>query len=269
MPTVIDENIRKQAFWLYGVIVGLAVKEALTHVLPHIFKEQINLLERHIPEMIRLFVFLVLCVRFYLGAAQYFDEAYEKKHPATVIPFDPPAENIGTAQVNEAPPVLENKYKKKSFGLDFLVGFFHFLIFSALALSICYDESGWNNEISIYLFPSVLLTILLYDVVWLLVNIKKHTFALIKLWTFLNVVTVVVCAATFGAVWVVYHMKEAKFQYFVAEAIAFIPLLLLSALDIAELIAGTSIIRRMLSWIAGNLGSLASSRQGDATTDAT
>lgn len=254
MPTIIDENIRKQAFWLYGVIVGLAVKEALTRVLPHIFKENADQLERHLPEIARLFIFLILCVRFYLGSTQYFDEAYEKIHsveaPAQTSENATPENEVTT-------PIPENKYKKKSFGLDFLIGFFHFIIFSALALSICYDESGWSNEISYLLFPSFLLIILLYDILWLLLNLKNDTFDLIKLWTFLNVVTVLTCAIVFGIVWLVYHVRGAKFNYFVAEFWAFIPLLLLSALDLAELIYGTFLVRRILSWIARKLGSLA------------
>lgn len=243
MPTTVDDNIRKQAFWLYGVIIGLAVKEALTHVLPHIFKAHVSGMVQHLPEVLRLIVFLVLCVRFYLGAAQYFDEAYEK------VDVQPSTEE-------GALDSEESQYKKKSFGLDFLFGFFHFLIFSALSLSISYDETR-PGEISNILFPILLLIILLYDVLWLVANWRNDTFHLIKLWAFLNIATVAFAGFAFFITWLVYRLSDIEFNYFIAEMVALIILLLFSALDIAELIIGKPIIRLFLAWVSRQIASLA------------
>jgi len=243
MPTPIDENIRKQAFWLYGVIVGLAIKEALTNVLPHVFRaSKAGEMGQHMPEVVRLVLFLILSVRFYLGATQYFDEAFEKIHP-----------RIGS----DGTITEENQYRRKSFGLDFIVGFFHFLVFSALALSITYDETA-PNEISNLLFPVILLIILLYDLVWLVLNWKNDTFPLIKLWATLNTITVIFSAVCYFLVWLYYVLQGLQFNSIYAEMIALVPVFLVSVLDIAELIIGKPVIRHFLSWLGNKITSLGS-----------
>src|SRR6478672_10322850 len=90
------------ALWIYGVIVGLAIREALTHVMPLALvppsaaplldqltpelKKLAQVLQYHPPPPatgqliligIRLVVFLVMVVRFYFGSVQYFTTMHD------------------------------------------------------------------------------------------------------------------------------------------------------------------------------------------------
>src|SRR5258708_36586817 len=106
-----SEGLRKQSFWLYGVIVGLAIKESLETVVRHLISPPPGLLHDTLPESSRLLVFLFLIIQFYLGAVWYFDEVYEN-------------------------PETAKDYTDKNYAVDFLFGLIHFLFFFAWALSI-------------------------------------------------------------------------------------------------------------------------------------
>lgn len=149
-------GLHRHAFWLYGVVVGLAIQQALLSLLPKLIDPNDTRIGSW-SEALRLFVFLLLIIRFFLGSAAYFDEVY-----------------CGTQS---------DKYDKKSYGLDYLLGFVHFVVFFGWALTIDLQQSPS------YLFPSMLAFILLYDLVWLWVSRNNDTANRIKLWAFVNALT--------------------------------------------------------------------------------
>jgi hypothetical protein len=202
-----EEGLHKHAFWLYGVIVGLAIKESLIGVLPQFFSKTARPYE-HLLEGVRLFVFLILITRFYLGAVKYFDDAYA----------------CGEA----------DSYKTKNYLIDFLIGFFHFLFFFALAISIDVHERPER------LFPLLLIGILVYDLPWLLINWYNDTYHLIKLWAFVNLGTLVVGSFTYLG------FRSLGYSRGTSEIAALCWVLIVSLVDIAEMISRQEIFARGL-----------------------
>lgn len=166
--------IYKHAFWLYGVIIGLAIKQAIDSVLPHWINPAAvpaNIHPTHgkYLEWLRLFVFLFLAVRFYLGSAYYFGQVHESD----------------TADAD---------FPNRSFGTDFILGFLHFLGFIFLASTI-HVHSGEPMR----LFPLGVIFILGYDGVWFLYSWASHLDSrrLIKWWAIVNLFIVLACIATY------------------------------------------------------------------------
>jgi len=76
------DGLHKHAFWLYGVIVGLAVKEALVSTVPDILTPTEPKWES-IIDFSRLVVFVFFITRFYLGSAYFFEESILVRTPPT------------------------------------------------------------------------------------------------------------------------------------------------------------------------------------------
>jgi hypothetical protein len=180
-PEVVEDDkaIYKHAFWLYGVIVGLAIKDGVDSVVPHLINlggaASANV--AHPPhglylEILRLFTFLFLAVRFYLGSAYYFGLIHESNQGAILFP-------------------------RRSFGSDFILGFFHFLAFAFLALTI-HVHVGEPMR----LFPLGVAFVLGYDVVWFVYSwlYKLDTRRKIKWWAIVNGGVLVICVALYLSV---------------------------------------------------------------------
>lgn len=190
-----DEQLPKHGLWFFGVILGLAIKEALTHVAPHIFNPAFIDRKALWSEMGRLALFLFLAIRFYLGAVKYFQRAY------------------GDTE--------SGKYKEKSFGMDFLFGFVHFLFFFGFALSV--DV----HAVPKHWFPTLLAIILSYDLIWYWFS--KDTRKLIGMWTLINSATLLLSALIYiGA-------RDYFNDAMIAEQIAYVPVVVASAVDMGEL----------------------------------
>jgi hypothetical protein len=100
------------AFWIYGVIVALAIREALSTVIPHtipiLAQSQITSQpepkNQLILEAMRLVLFLAMTIRFYLGSCRYFDQVYCADDSAV-------------------------KFPHANYSMDFVLGLIHFLLF--------------------------------------------------------------------------------------------------------------------------------------------
>ena len=120
MSSVVDDKaIYKHAFWLYGVIIGLAIKQAFEAVVPHWIHPSADL--PHVDytlylELLRFFTFLFLTIRFYLGSAYYFGLVHEAAN-------------------------ADQEFPRRNFATDFVLGFLHFLGFVLLALTIAFIRS--------------------------------------------------------------------------------------------------------------------------------
>lgn len=211
------QRLHGQAFFLYGVIVGLAIREALVRSGPHVFvPSDIDSVQSHL-EAWRLVVFLLAISCFYFGALSFFDKVY----------------------VN---PSTEVKFRKKNYGLDFGLGLVHFLLFFGWSITIS-DHSRPLHGISPFL--GFMAAILLYDLVWLGVNIRYDTFQEIKLWAFMCLVVVFLSAVFFFALRGLTRHNEV-----LSEEFSFLPVISYLIVDHAELFSGRQFIsewiRRLL-----------------------
>ena len=102
--------LHQHAFWVYGVIVGLALKEALSTVLPHLLGFLTDLPQSpfaYLWEVWKLTVFLTLIIQFYLGSAVYFNRHHN----------------------------LDSETLSEGYVPDFLAGLIHFILFFAWSLT--------------------------------------------------------------------------------------------------------------------------------------
>ena len=209
------QRLHSHAFYLYGVIAGLSIREVLVRTGPDLFlflSSKTELWKVHL-EWIRLIVFFLAISCFYFGAGVFFDRVH----------VDPK-----TAQA----------YKKKNYGLDFWFGLIHFLIFFAWALTIN-DYSRTTSGLS--LFWIFLAAIFLYDSAWLLANFRYDTFQEIKLWA--EICGAVVFLA--GVVSIFFKFVLLK-DAVVAEEASFCVFIVYLLLDLAELFTGNSIFSEWL-----------------------
>jgi hypothetical protein len=205
------------AFWMYGVIVGLAIREALTRVVPHAVPLIANALPGAVDaaqllpiqphhkalEAIRLITFLAVIIRFYLGAGIYFDEVYCADTAASMYP------------------------KPKNYGVDFLSGMIHFIFFFAWSETLIGHER-FAHGLSGFLL--VLGIILLYDIVWWIVSVKYSTKVTIRVWAVLN-------AGTFAIAYLILLFFNA-FAWFTDntnEILALVPVGIMTVFDFGEM----------------------------------
>jgi hypothetical protein len=221
-----QDAILRQAFWLLSVVVGLAISEALKSVFPHMLMLPASKIREHLLDVVRLILFLILIIRFYLGAVAYFDNVH----------FSDPK---------------NTRYPKKSYYLDFLVGLVHFLLFFCLAETIepvaqvrTLESLGLTKEEIItdlgHWFNIILGFVLLYDCVWYLLSWKLSTEKALRLWTVLNVAVFIL--ASFSYLGLTYFGVSS----ITAMIFAYGVIVLVSLIDIAEIAAGKSIIS---TWI--------------------
>lgn len=201
----------KHALWIYGVIVGLALRDSITLFFPH---DRTTASSYHeFLEFTRFLIFIFIACRFYLGAARYFEEVHSPTTDATKFPD-----------------------AREIFGLDFLVGLFHFLfIFGLSGTIIRHDIWAFGLTPAFVL----LLGILCYDVIWWIVSAKSSTRNLIGTWTALNLVTAISSFIVFVLVRAAYYRFDSSVvetASISAELAAFVPVIYFGAWDFKALI---------------------------------
>jgi hypothetical protein len=201
----------KEFFWIYGVLVGLAIREALTQTLHHTFS--IPALDSawilHI-EIWRTVLFILMIVRFYVGAVVFFSGVYGASSPQT-----------------------QNNYY-----LDFLMGFTQFVLFYAWSVTI-FSYSRSAKGFSYYL--DVLFIILLFDLLWFVFNMRNDTAQTIKVWTIVNSLTALVSYACFIAAAKIFDIDVQ-----VSEEIALVPVGIASLLGLTENVSGIPVFVKLL-----------------------
>jgi hypothetical protein len=153
--------------WLFGTIVALALREALTATVPHIIDPSSHL---HAGtgdatralwlESVRLCTFLIVTVRFYMGSVEFFDAAH-------------------------AGP--ESQSTNEAYAIDFVFGLFHFMLFFVWATTI---EVSKRLDVPFGTFLIILGMILLYDVPWCLLRSGPKN-KVVALWSLVNTITIV------------------------------------------------------------------------------
>jgi hypothetical protein len=225
-----DKALYKNAFWLYGVIVGLAIKEALETTVPHLMNipelsvagQQINFPHpqySYYPEFLRLIVFLALIIRFYLGSAYFFTIAHE-------------ADSSNAA--------FKEKYgeiESRRYGLDFVFGFVHFLGFIILALTIDLHHTP------VRWFDYAVVFILLYDALWYAFTFKLDTSGLTLWWMVVNGFTFILCGFIYLAAELSWHDPIRS------EIFALWPVLMISGVDIGWMMLDKPFFEPVRDWL--------------------
>jgi hypothetical protein len=227
----------KHPIWIFGVLVALSVKEAITRVAPHLLAFDLG--EPRLPmwtEGLRLLAFGLLIVRFYLSAAHLFDITHSTQlTPALAAPPPPTApQNLRDSyKVAEAAETDRLKKAARQFGVDFFAGLLHFGAFAVLSLTLeLHPPDKGGTVVSAWAFRWVLLFVLMYDVFWILGRPRPHPRE-IKFRTFGNLITALAAAVTFWALTEHRHWSPED-----AEAPILVGIFLVSAFHISEITMG-------------------------------
>jgi hypothetical protein len=215
-PQVKAESLHASGSWLIGTVVALALREALTTCVPHIVDPHSHLHQgvdhpgRILTlETIRLCVFMVVTLRFFLGSVEFFQEVLEEA-------------------------VRNNS--NEAYSKDFLFGIVHFIIFLAWAVTVDVNDIGelW--------FLGILGMILLYDIPWCLLRPKQSSnHNKVKLWAVMNAVTVVFSIAAFFAMRTFFGDRGDWW-----EEMALLPVMCGSAFDLWGILTDDPIIPKFL-----------------------
>lgn len=206
--------LHQHAFWVYGVIVGLAIKESLAAALPGLLgllTNPPNSLFASVPDAWKLLIFLIVIVRFYLGSAVYFHEHHNVDG------------ELSTGYVT-----------------DFLSGIIHFILFFAWSLTYKISAPA-NHPFAPTAYETMLAIILLYDFLWWAICRGTARSSKVKYWAITNLVTVLIS--------VVIHLiaTAADALPSVAEGLTLIPVLVMSVVDLVGLAKDEELFAKWLS----------------------
>jgi hypothetical protein len=232
----------KHAIWIFGVLVGLAIKEAVTRVGPHLLTLEANATRSMTPEFWRLIVFGLMIIRFYLGAAHLFDDI----HAGSLVQRE---QSDGTLSVEERARL---RTARRQFAVDFFSGLLHFTLFSVWSLTLEIHSLVPGNAEPIpneNAFRYILLILLLYDVGWVIARGRPHP-KKVPFWMVVNVALAITSSA-------LYYLLHHRFGWTSLDA-EVPPLILVAAvsfLDGVELVRGAEVfstaIRAILSLVGG------------------
>ncbi|MDQ1728230.1 MAG: hypothetical protein QOD33_355 [Pyrinomonadaceae bacterium] len=218
---MISEGLRKHAFWLYGVIVGLALKQSLEIVVGHLISPPHDSYRDAFIETERLGVFVLTTIQFYLGSVWFFDKYHD----------------------NPARP-----YNNTNFAVDFLFGLLHFLFFFAWAMSI---DTHYGH---LRLFPVLMLLILMYDSLWCWACKGLDSYKEVRTWSWVNfgvvITAVAVYAVTLFAVTVITGHPIST-HHRIGEGVAILPIIGVGIADIVGMITGKQLIA---DWVLDRFG---------------
>jgi hypothetical protein len=194
-------KVHRPAFGIYGIIAGLAIKEALSETIPHIISPTPELSGIVVSNACRLVTFIIVVIRFYLDSVFFFEYAY----------FD---------------EVISKEYKPSNYTVDFLLGIFHFILFSAWSFTI---DAQTKSPI---LFLVLLAVILLYEFAWYWFTALSgyKTAELRRPWMSLNLFAVAISATIYFPL-IIAGVEQAS-----AELSVFLVVLLASGADIVDMI---------------------------------
>lgn len=186
---------------MFGVIVALAVREPLIHVVPDVLDKGLTDWRVQL-EVWRFALFLLMILRFHLGSGMYFDEVYFRESTAS-------------------------EYHAKSYAVDFLSGLSHFLIAFAWSITVVRHERLFG-EVSYYIVG--LMAMLLYDNLWCLTSRQYDTKKLIYHWMQINNITALCCILLYGV------SRAAQFDPVLSEHITMLPAFVAALRDIWEIL---------------------------------
>ena len=210
------------AFWIYGVIVALAIREALSTVIPHTIPllAQNQIASQPEPknqlmlEAIRLVLFLAMTIRFYLGSCRYFDQVY-------------------------CADDSKLKFPRANYSMDFVLGLLHFLLFFTWSETLITHDRLRHGLSGFLLIMGMILG---FDVFWLLLSWGYDTRTMIGRWAFVNAITLLV-AIVIALVTNYWQLCGER----TAEVFTGIPVGLTTLVDFGEMFGGNNILTDWIS----------------------
>jgi hypothetical protein len=150
--------LHEHAFYLLGVIAGLAIGEGFTNVIPRLVTPPSGTPSWVLwLEQYRLLVATLVTVRFYVGAGHYFDTVHKNN--------------------TDAFPV-------RNYYLDFISGLFHFtIVFAWFTTITIHSAAPWSHAST---FLKLTFLVMLYDLLWLWTSWSQSTYFEIKKWAVIN-----------------------------------------------------------------------------------
>jgi hypothetical protein len=201
--------------FLYGAVVGLAIREAFARVGPDLVQflsTDAALWKIHL-EALRLIIFFFAISTFYIGSIVFFDKVH---------------------LCEEA----QQSYPKSNYGYDFWFGLVHFVIFFFCAITI---NDFSRTKAGLSLFVIYLSFICLYDLLWLYVNRKQDSFEEIKVWAWSSAVVVFLAGVAFLVTKKIFEKDDVIAEY---ASLTFFAAYLW--IDLAELLTGNQIISKWM-----------------------
>jgi hypothetical protein len=204
----------KHALWIYGVLIGLALKEAITGVVPHFLGASGEPTAERYAELARFIAFAFMSVRFYLGAAVVFEGHHSEALRGPLADDD------------------EAQRLDRQFGADFLCGLIHFGLFSVWSLTL---PLHGQSAVAQWAYRDLLIAVLLWDVVWVAVRPGRFDGTLIY-WAAINAATALIVS---------YWYWSLLGQGWTDTDAEIPPLMLVSALSAVD-ITGTTMRTRLV-----------------------
>jgi hypothetical protein len=158
-------GVQRHAFWFYALLVALGIEQALTAIVPRLFQLTWGNPWPYLQEAGRLVVFLLVSMRLLLRIGPFLDEVHRKE--------------------------------ARGHFLIFLVGFLQLLGLFAWALAI--DP----HEVAGLSFPILLGLLLSYDLVWLVLMLRRdrnpEIHSIVKSWTVHSLAALSLAGLAYGA----------------------------------------------------------------------
>jgi hypothetical protein len=167
------EDAHRDAYWVVTVVGGLSITKALEESIPVISIARLT--SDGAVVLLRLFVFLILVVRFFIGASIFFN-------------------NVHLAAGHD------KAFQHRNYVMDFASAIIHFSLFYWMASGITSITYSPTSTVGEHFFIA-LSFILLYDWAWFLVSsgLGYSTAVPIGIWARYNTANLVPCLVAFIA----------------------------------------------------------------------
>jgi hypothetical protein len=218
MQRLAVSELQKQTLWLVGVLMAVALKEAITNSHAVFFGRDEPWGWLVVGGRLSLFLFVSL--RFYLSAVQHFSTAFEP----------PPASALRHRQV----------------GRDLIFGIIHFAFVCFWGLSIALFDRRW------LVFPGLLMPVLLCDVFWYAwavsdtrraIRVRVLVNAFTAAWATLAFCVTAFALMCFANGW---RVELTQSQGAICEGAAYVPVVIASIVELRRLVHGRAGVEEWL-----------------------
>jgi hypothetical protein len=163
------EDAHRDAFWVITVVGGMSVAKAIEQFITGVSLSHWSLGVGVV--ILRMIVFLVIAVRFFIGASVFFQQVHiEAGH--------------------------DLKFPNRNYVIDFSSAIAHFSILYWLALGIGTEPSS-PVVLEHEQFSLALCMVLLYDWVWYALSAASSCTKIIRSWATRNTLTLIPCVIAF------------------------------------------------------------------------
>jgi hypothetical protein len=161
------EDAHRDAFWVITVVGGMSLTKALEEAIPAISNHTSG---SNTIIIVRLLLFVLTAVRFFIGASAFFQEVHIRADH-------------------------ELKFPNRNYVVDFSGAIVHFSLLYLMAVNI--KEVPTEPYLSHQSFFLAYLSVLLFDWLWLVWSLTYSTASKILKWAISNSITGAICCLVF------------------------------------------------------------------------